>query len=345
MRFLVFADLHAHISEERCFSNPEISLQAYRVDLFFKDLDRIFKEQGCDGLIDLGDTTHDRSAIPIPVIDQILTGFSKYAGRTNYKLVGNHEQFLRNAEISSAKLYDSVFEVVRQRHSVTIGNAILVFASYPAKMEDLNSWLTMMAHKSRKQPTILCGHFPVTSAIMHGSPVLMGIEKTTIEPYTMALLGHIHQPQPLNDQVFYVGSPFQQNWGESGEDKFTAILDTDKLTLEWVPMTGYPRYIKATLDEFRTNFDEHSEDRWQVDLQSDIETEQFLNNPWSHRAKSTSAYTQVQQVQLENDESNDWSFENSLACWVRTVPYANSDIKIEDVIETGRQLAGCRTGS
>jgi hypothetical protein len=40
---------------------------------FFKVLREIYVEHGCDGLVDLGDTTDDRSSIPVPTIDALIS--------------------------------------------------------------------------------------------------------------------------------------------------------------------------------------------------------------------------------------------------------------------------------
>jgi hypothetical protein len=63
------------------------------------------------GLIDLGDTTDDRTSIPVPTINSLLSGLTPFRG-WNVKLIGNHEQFLRNATVNVGKLFERHFAVI-----------------------------------------------------------------------------------------------------------------------------------------------------------------------------------------------------------------------------------------
>lgn len=61
MKLLCFADLQITDGHEKCHNQPGRSLQLWRAEKFFQDLHAIYTEHECDGLVDLGDTTDDRS--------------------------------------------------------------------------------------------------------------------------------------------------------------------------------------------------------------------------------------------------------------------------------------------
>jgi DNA repair exonuclease SbcCD nuclease subunit len=45
--------------------------------------------------------------------------------------------------------------------------------------------------------------------------------------YLFCIGGHIHMPQKLADNVYYVGSPFSMDWGESNQRKQYFLLDLE----------------------------------------------------------------------------------------------------------------------
>jgi DNA repair exonuclease SbcCD nuclease subunit len=342
MRLLIFADLQAHDGDERCFNLPATSLQLYRVRRFFADLSRIYEEQQCDGLIDLGDTTDDRSAIPVPVIHEVMRGIEPFtSSQFVYKLIGNHEQYLRDTSIDSGQMYRHVFAVVNQHHVIEEDDRVYVFASYPENHEELTKWLDQVGRKYRGKKTVLFGHFQAVGAMMNSGEALLGVPRDVLERFSLVLLGHIHLPQTIGSKIHYVGSPFQQNWGESNQGKRVGILDTDTLTLEWVPLEGYPTYRTATLQEFLKLYDPVSEDRWKVVLKTHAESESFFTLPHSNRAEAVYGYTVNENTSTEETaEVRDWSFEASLRHWARTAPLpAGIELPEEELVAIGHQLA------
>jgi DNA repair exonuclease SbcCD nuclease subunit len=95
----------------------------------------------------------------------------------------------------------------------------------------------------------------------------------------LALLGHVHQPQSLTTYVHYVGSPFQQDYGEAGQGKRVGLLDVDTLELRWLSLPSrYPRYLRLNLPEFE-NYTSLGEDRATVTLRNSDEARRFHAHP------------------------------------------------------------------
>ena len=344
MKLLVFADLQAHDGDERCFNQPNVSLQTFRVRQFFEDLKRIYDEHGCSGLVDLGDLTDDRSAIPVPVIDTVMAGLEPFpVSEHNFKLIGNHEQFLRDTSVDSGRMYTHIFRVVSQTAGLNIDGALYVFASYPENHEELAKELARVAKQNRATKKVLFGHFQAVGASMNSGETLSGVPREVLDLYDVVLLGHIHLPQSIGFKIHYVGSPFQQNWGEAMQEKRVAIFDTKTLLVTWVPLQGYPRYIHASLDVFKSTYKEEDEDRWKVTLNSLAETEEFFALPYSARAEAVYNYNYKESTQ-ENEEpqpDRDWGFDASLKRWVERIPPSTVGIELanEELIEIGRQIA------
>ncbi len=341
MRLLVYADLQAHDGDERCYNQPTVSLQIHRVRKFYADLKRIYDQHECHGLLDLGDTTDDRSAIPVPVINAVMEGLEPYAGgEFNFKLIGNHEQFLRDTSVDSGRMYAHVFRVINQKAVWEYKDVVYVFASYPDDHTKLATWLDSMGRKYKDKATVLLGHFQAVGAMLNSGETLLGVPKDVLNRFSVSFLGHIHLPQSIGTRIHYVGSPFQQNWGEAYQDKRVGILDTDTLLFQWIPLTGYPRYVQGDLERFTADFDPASEDRWKVILNSYAETEAFFALPHSVRAEAVYNYkVQSESASQETQEAHDWSFEASLRHYLKTIPPPNIGLETEELLAIGQQLA------
>lgn len=337
MKLLTYADLQATDGDERCFSQPNVTLQHYRVGKFFDDMPRIYEEHGCSGIVDLGDTTDDRSAIPLTTVECMGSGMSKLPEGERWKITGNHEQYLRNATVSNRYLFNHWFYVIEGRQTQMVGDTCLFFASYPANYSELCEWLMKEARRV-KGPKILFGHFEVQGSFYQNAKALGGVPQEVLAPFDLVLLGHIHLPQAVNDKIHYVGSPFQQDWGEAGQAKRVGIVDTESLTVEWVPMQGYPEYRSVSMAEFDRLAAKQGEHRYKVKLSSHEEAEEFFKHPLFGRAVAHYAYDETPPEQAE--DNSDWSFEGICRRYLKSVPpsKAGIDLSDEEMLEMSQQI-------
>jgi hypothetical protein len=342
MKLLLYADLQATDGSEVCYHDPTVRLQDWRVRRFFDAIYDIYHLHGCGGLIDLGDTTDDRSAIPVPTIDALLRNLAKFTG-WNVKLIGNHEQFTRDASVHVGKLFASHFTVVDGVTAFDSPDSDVVFicAAYPGNYSDLVKQLADICHVYRGKTKVLFGHFQVIGCKMSSGVALDGLPKESLAPFKLGFLGHVHKPQEVAKNIFYVGSPFQQNFGESGEAKRVAILDTETLHVEWVSLAnhGFPRYLTVSAQEFVESVDAASEDRFHVVLSSQADTEALFAHPLCNRADTEYSYT-TSTTQVAAPVKS-WSFESVLARYVGKNPPKDAGIDIEDseMIAIGMEIS------
>ena len=340
MRFLVYADLQATDGSETCFLSPTKTLQHYRVEKFFQDMRRVYAEHQCAGIIDLGDTTDDRTSIPVPTIEILGAGLSLLPKSDwNFKLTGNHEQYLRNAEINNRRLFEHMFNVVNGCEIFDLGSCMAFFCSFTDDYSELSKWLAEGLKDYRNYPKILLGHFEVVGARMNSGPSLRGVPVDILKQFNIGLLGHVHLPQTIGECIHYVGSPFQQDWGESGEAKRVGILDTDDCSITWVPLTGYPEYFQVSLNEFKTVSQKKTENRFKVALTSHAEAEDFFKHPLFHQAEPV--YTYDEGLPEEQKIEADWTFEGIAKRYMALVPPKAAGIEAEDaeMLELGKMIA------
>lgn len=339
MNILVYADLQADSGSERLFLDPTVSLRLWCVKKFYADIGELVVRHKCNAIYDLGDTFDDRTSLDIPTLDTVLDGLSNLpcTDNENMRLIGNHDQYQRNGTVNNSKVLGHYFSTVESRKITQVGGVSLFFASYPANYAELCEWLTREARRVRG-PKILFGHFEVKGALYTNATALHGVPKETLAPFDLVVLGHIHLPQSLSPKIHYVGSPFQQDWGETGQSKRVGIVNTDTLTVEWLSLKGYPEYRKVSLTEFEKLITDQSEHRYRVVLNSHEETERFFKHPLFGRATSQYNYDETPREQVE--ENVDWSFNGICRRYLQTVSPAKSGITLGDdeMLEISQQV-------
>lgn len=285
MRVLVYADAQATDGHERCFGDPTKPLQLWRIEHLYDELMRVYRQYNCQALWDLGDTTDDRTAIPLSVIDMLCDRLEEFDGKWNIKLVGNHEQFLRDTKVHAGKMFRHFFHVTDTCESIRFGNVNILCISYH---DDVEAILKFIRSQPKTERSILLGHFQLAGCQMSSGMAVTGVPRDMLKFVELGLLGHIHKPQTIG-KLHYVGSPFQQHWGESGENKRVAVLDISDtvLDVQFVPLEGFPIYRQVTFPEFVECVKAASEDRYKVVLRSIEETERFYAHPLANRADET----------------------------------------------------------
>jgi DNA repair exonuclease SbcCD nuclease subunit len=342
MKLLCYADLQATDGSELCYTQPNLTLQHYRVARFFSDLVRLYEQFQCDGLVDCGDTTDDRSAIPMPTLKCIGEGLAKignFEGR-NYKLTGNHEQYQRDTTVDNRWLFHHHFRVVSDRLVCNLGETRAYFCAYPKDHAELAAWIKRESDKVRARK-ILFGHFQVKGAFLNNAKTSSGVPLEVLSGFDLVILGHIHQAQSLSKRIHYVGSPFQQDWGEVGQGKRLLLVDTESLSVANIPLSGYPEYRLVTLDEFKVAAQQQSEDRYRVVLKSHAETEDFFNHPGFHRAVAQYDYDTAEPEEAQEESSKDWSFDGILRRYMQQVPPAGAAITLseDEMLALGKSIA------
>jgi predicted phosphodiesterase len=315
VRLLVYTDLQATEGSARCRSNPTIPLQRQRTQDFYDRIVQIAKQKNCDHVCDLGDSTDDRSFIYRATLGVTIAGLAKLkpACPGLIKLTGNHEQLLKDGRISADNLYEPYFE--RVGSGVFNGKGfMIVYRSFTDDYAKLNEDLLKTAEAIRthdlKEPLILMAHGDVKGArYASGETSSEGISLATLDAYDIVLLGHVHNHQCLiKDKAWYVGSPFQQDFGEAGQRKWVAVLDTDKMNVEFVNVTGFPEYRTVELKDFLTMAKPGEEHRYKVLLRSLDDLDKFYSSPLGELGEGVPLYEDkkqdaVQDVDISDDPS------------------------------------------
>lgn len=343
MKALVYSDLQATDGHERCFHNPALSLQQYRVQQFYSLLFQVYEEEKCDCLWDLGDTTDDRSYIPMPTIDTVIAGLEPFPHHPcNLKLIGNHEQFLRDTTVHIGRLFSSKFKVVANFDELSCGDTMLFAAAFPSTDNQTVDWLRSAAYRHRNaERRILLGHFQVVGSQMNSGKAITGIPTKSLDPFTLSLLGHIHKPQKIGRSAHYVGSPFQQNFGEKNETKRVGIVDVHTAEVTWIELDGFPEYRVCSYADFARLVKEEEEHRYQVYLRAPEESQAFYAHPLMSRAEPIYDYKLSNQEVETAETAKAWTMEDVMLRYTKKVPPSTKGISTSEteMVEYGKAIA------
>ncbi len=344
MKALIYADLQATDGHERCFTDPAEPLQLARVKRFYRDLKRIYDSYKCDYLWDLGDTTDDRSYLPMTAIDAVLEGLDPFPDNEfNLKLIGNHEQYLRDTTKHIGRMFDRKFDVIASTEVFEFDErTLLICAAYPATYPALNEWIGKMLYQYRcYERKILLGHFQVAGCSLNSGTALTGIDLALLRKCSLCLLGHVHKPQSLGP-CHYVGSPFQQDFGEKGEEKRVGILDLETLKLTWVSLKGFPEYRVVRFQDWLQQVKSAEEHRYQVLLSNPKEAEAFYAHKLMNYATPIYDYRLTTEASKEADLQRSWTKDDIMRRYLHSVPPGRRGIQspTEVVLELGQMIVG-----
>jgi len=341
MKALIYTDLQATDGHEMSFLDANVPLQLMRVRKFYRDLHAVFEEHRCDCLWDLGDTTDDRSSLPVPAIDAVMEGLEPFPTHDlNIKLIGNHEQYLRDTTVHVGRMFRKTFRIVDRTDLIEFDDLYIACAAFPSTDGVLTDWLKHTGHKVHGRDSVLLGHFQVVGSLLNSGQAVTGIPAAALKPFSVTFLGHIHKPQKVGKSGFYVGSPFQQDFGERDEDKRVAVFDLDTFDITWVPLPGYPRYRVVDFDTWRKEASDKSEDRFQVLLANSDEAEAFYAHPLMGRAEPVYSFELPTEVAKAADAQKLWSREDVMRRYTERVPPGTRNIEIEpeELVELGLEL-------
>ena len=344
LKALIYSDLQATDGHERCFNQPDVPLQLWRVQKFYVELLKIYKKHGCECLWDLGDTTDDRSYLPMPAIDAVIAGLEPFPQHElNIKLIGNHEQYLRDTTLHIGRLFQNKFSVVASTDVFEALDTLIACAAYPATDAATADWLSKTAYQYRNyERRLLLGHFQIVGCQMNSGQALLGVPREAVDKYSLGLFGHVHKPQQVGRSNYYVGSPFQQNFGEKGEAKRVGVLDIETLELTWVPMPGFPEYRVTEFEKWTKTVNKDEEHRYQVVIRDPKQADAFYRHPLMARAEPIYNYELSDRAKAEVAKSQSFTRDDVMKRWVKAKPPGDYGIQAneEEVLSVGNLLSG-----
>lgn len=200
-------------------------------------------------------------------------------------ILGNHDVYYRSTnKISSLKPLVKRFKNIHlcstPFETITFGKKPIAFVHWisPEDLEECVKWLENV------NSTTVCGHFEINNfEIVNNVPCIGSrFSPEFFTRFDRVFSGHFHI-RSNNGLIYYVGNPFQTNWGEAEQQKGFHIYDVDEDVLTFVP-NPFITYVNIILDK---RFDVS-----QFNTDSIVDRIVRLNIPYEDRLskKKTSAF-------------------------------------------------------
>jgi DNA repair exonuclease SbcCD nuclease subunit len=239
MKIIVYSDLHLY-NHHKLLINSETALS------FLSYIKNFALKNNINTIISLGDFFHTKSRAYAPHVVQALLKIKDMYKENimNYMLIGNHDMSNPSNTMNSILFtFSDYAKIIPDYIFVDEGDTRLHFLSYSNSRFD--EYIL-----SEDKKNVLFGHLDILGFTMsNGIECKSGYDPETLkEKFDLVISGHYHQFQVKNN-IVYVGSSFQTNFGERNQSHGFIVLDTDTLIYEFVEYDKSPKYIVEEIKE------------------------------------------------------------------------------------------------
>jgi DNA repair exonuclease SbcCD nuclease subunit len=236
-----------------CFSDIHLGLYQDNIEWheiaikFAKWAAQKYKEKEIEDIIIPGDIFHNRSYISVETLAASKQFFEIFKDFNIYVSTGNHDCFKKdNSDVNSISIFNNWHNI----H--VVDEKPILLETVNSKKISLVPWGATLNQVPKSD--IMFGHFEISSFYMNSYKLCEhGISyKDLFTKASMILSGHFHKRDHRTydkGQIVYLGSPYQQNFGDSKDDRGIYILDTDNNTFQFIENDISPKYLKITFGE------------------------------------------------------------------------------------------------
>jgi len=230
---------------------------------YFKSFyDNIFfpylKENNITRVIDLGDTFDHRKYINYNILSETKKMWFSKLKAENIELhciVGNHCTYFKNTNrVNSIDLLTDLYPNItsyREITSVNIGGLPMLFIPW-INPENHDSSLSAI---KKSNTSIAFGHLEINGFHLNSNmKAKEGLDSRLFDKFDSVYSGHFHKKSD-NGTIFYLGTAYQINWNDYGEDKGFHVFDTETLEMEFI-RNPYTILEKIYYDDSDVNYDE-----------------------------------------------------------------------------------------
>lgn len=238
-KLAIVGDLHFGIR-----NNSQQYLR-YQSEWIEKELKKITDKNECDSVFFLGDVLDNRTSISPLIMKEVRRLFKLLAERYEnvFVLLGNHDIYYRNTrDIHSLEFLEDQGVVLFEDTSEITFNGGKKCAVLP--------WITK--HDEKYVESLLVnnnydycfGHLEINNfEMIRGVVEKDGLKQSLFANVGKVYSGHFHLRRKA-DNIDYVGTPYELDWGDYGEDKGVTVLDVDSGDEKYVKTKQAPIHIR-----------------------------------------------------------------------------------------------------
>jgi DNA repair exonuclease SbcCD nuclease subunit len=232
-----FSDIHIGIYQD----NPiwhNISLN------FAKWASEKYLESGINDIIILGDVFHNRTEISVTTLDVAKKFFDYFKDFNVYILAGNHDSFYKdNSKVNSISIFDgwnNIKVIDKEPFLLKIANKQTLLVPWGTSYDDITNC------------DIVFGHFEIVSFYMNSYKVCDHgfTSENLFKKAKVIMSGHFHKKDHRtydSGEIIYLGSPYQQNYGDSLDERGIYIYDVNENEISFIQNDISPKHKKISI--------------------------------------------------------------------------------------------------
>lgn len=302
-------------SKVGCFSDVHIGLYQdspvwHDICLeFAKNVSSFYKKNKIKHIIIPGDIFHNRSEISVKTIHTAKLFFDYFKDFHIIISAGNHDSFFKErSDINSISIFDGW-------SNITIVDLKPLILNTKDNKKSV-SFIPWGISCSDIPKTDICfGHFEINTFYMNTyKSCEKGEEsKNLLEKSKFIISGHFHKKDHRkysNGQILYVGSPYQHNFGDYGDDRGFYIIDLDKDKFEFYKNDFSPKFVKLDSTSIdKDNIENDIKNNFISLTLNSNESEQKINNILNkiHSFKPNNIKTEyIDVTEVKNNNENQY---------------------------------------
>ena len=261
MKFVFFTDSHFHLFTN--YAKPDDEFVNDRFKEQIGALQKVFdiaRKEKADVIFG-GDLFHKRNSVDTRVYNKVFEVLARNRDIDVYMLRGNHDSVTNSLYTSSSIEpigYLPNVHIFSSTDTFSFTDVNLVFEPYGDETEEIKEHIK--GSYDENKTNILVAHLGVEGSLTgkgsHRLEGAFGYQDLLPDNYAFILLGHYHRRQYFtNPNHFYGGSLMQQSFSDEQESNGVHLIDTDKLTTEFIPINTR-RFITIQGEDIPENFDQ-----------------------------------------------------------------------------------------
>lgn len=235
----VFSDIHIGLGQDSSMWHEIIINFAHWVkELYFS--------QNINDIFIAGDIFHNRDKISVNTLNIAKEFFEILKDFNLYILAGNHDCYYKDrADVNSISL-------LKYWKNITIADETPLLLNYKDQSISLIPWGTPL--EQIPNSNICFGHFEINSFSMNTHKICAhGLEsENLLKKSPLIISGHFHKKSNrkyTNGEIYYIGSPYQQNFGDAGDERGVYVLNLNNNKLQFYENKKSPRHIKISIKQ------------------------------------------------------------------------------------------------
>lgn len=310
-------------------------------DIFFPYLIK----HGIKHVIQFGDLLDQRKYVNVRIMYHLqreyLARFEEL-GITQHVIIGNHDVVHNNTNKISA-----LVEIADKK---TFPNTTVLYDPTTVEFDgckiDFIPWINrenkeeVMKFIEKSNSDICVGHFEINGfEMVTGIECRDGLTWDTFNHYKAVYSGHFHKQskrQHKNTLIHYIGTPYEMNWGDYGDDKGFHIFDTETQETEFIKNPNQI-YHKIMYDDSSVDYDDFDEALYADTIvkliveqkENDLMYDRLITR--LQRVANDFLITDMDSFDVSGADIDDIDVEDSLSVLVRTVDALKTDLDKDEI--------------